>query len=164
MAMERGLTTKQKLVAQYLALGYIESEAGKYANVSLAVVKKWQHEPLFQGEVQESRDRAFKTLEERLVARMEALQEPALERMGRLLNAESESVQLHAAEAILDKGPLGEKKETPPGGVALSLDKATLEVMLKSAVNAGEVGVMAAFRAIPEHANGTTQGLETEAH
>ena len=95
------------------------------------------------------RARTFPQLSERLSARLESFQEPALEGMGELLREESPAMRFKASSYLLDHGPLGKQaQEQGEGGVHVHLDRGALDAILRGAINAGERGIVAAFGAL----------------
>jgi hypothetical protein len=145
------LTIQEKLAAQYLACGMLPREVQQATEMGESTLKRLQTEPLFIREVDMARQRAFPLLAERLTKRLEELQEPALEKMNALMEAESEPVQFQAAKHLLVSGPLGAKPERggdPAHGATIHLDQQALAAVLGGALNMGHSGLIAAFAAL----------------
>lgn len=147
------LTLHEKLAAQYLALGMSMTEAAQSADMELTLLRRAMSHPLFEAEIERCRQRAFPIVAERLTQRLEQLQEPALERMGSLMQAESEAVQFQASRDLLNRGPLAPKpahpgRELPAQGATIHLDQQALQAILAGALNMGQHGIVAAFAAL----------------
>lgn len=136
----------EKLAAVYLAQGMSMGEAAEACEISLDVLRRAIQHPLVEGEIARCRARAFPELSERLSRRLESFQEPALEEMGGLLREESPVMRFKASSYLLDHGPLGKQAQgAGEGGVHVHLDRGALEAILHGAMNAGEIGIVAAF-------------------
>lgn len=168
------LTIQEKLAAQYMALGMSLTEAAAGADISLPVLRRAMQHPLFEGEVERCRARAFPSLAERLGGRLQAMQEPALESLNTLmLNAESEAVRLKATEGTLDRGGilvrhLGSGHGGGQGQAPITLDHAALHAILSGALNMGQQGIIMAFASLgTSMRQGTSLGhapAEAEGH
>lgn len=157
--MARGqLSTQDKWAAQLLAMGKPLAEVAEEVELPVPTLKRHVELPLFQQEVERWRNKLFSTVADRLVARLERLQEPALERMADLMQAESEPVQFQAAKNLLDRGPLAPRPGNtqgphgPGSGATIHLDQQALTAILSGALNIGNNGIIAAFAALPAHA------------
>src|SRR5437773_2724483 len=126
------LTVSEKLAAQYVALGMSLDDVAQACDLSLPLLKRTLTHPLMQREVEQCRLRAFPALVERLGNRLEQLQEPALERMGGLLDAESEAIQFQSAKDLLNRGPLAAHQGAAQGqgGMQITLDHQALHAIL----------------------------------
>jgi hypothetical protein len=156
MPVRGRLTTEEKLAAQYLALGMSLTQAADTTGLGLDLLRNALRHPLMEQEIEACKRRAFPVLADRLARRLEETQEPALNKMAGLLDAESEGVQFQAARDLLNRGPLAPKmglQSQQQPGLSIHLDQSALHAILAGALNAGNQGIVAAFaslsRALP---------------
>lgn len=146
------LSHAEKLAAQYMALGMSITDAAQATELALPVLRRAMTHPLFEAELERCRNRAFPALAERLTDRLDRLQEPALAKMGELLQAESEPVQFQAAKDLLNRGPLapktlyqGQVNQQQVLGMSISLDQQALTAILSGALNMGHHAIVNTF-------------------
>lgn len=155
--MARGsLSPAERYACQLLAAQTPLAEVAHETDLSIAQIqKRLRDNVLFKQEVERWQTKLFRNVAEKLTTRLEQLQEPALERMGALLHAESEPVQFNAAKNLLDRGPLAPKSASAsdiggaPGGATIHLDQQALTAIISGALNIGNRSIVAAFAALP---------------
>ena len=151
------LSIQEKLAAQYLALGMSVQEVAQSTELNEGQLKRLQKTPLFQVEFDRCVDRTYPILAERLTRKLEQLQEPALNHLELLMTkAESEPVQLGAANSILNRGPLAVKSHATSQqqpGQTITFDQGALQAIIGGAVNIGQSSIIAAFNAFAHSLN-----------
>ncbi len=95
-----GLTTRQHLVITEILGSPSIEEACRRAGVSKGTVYKWLADPTFQAELKRQREAVVEQAFNRLKIGMGR----AVEKLLALLEEGQESIQLRAAEALLDHG------------------------------------------------------------
>lgn len=93
------LTPKQRKVAQLLAVGFSGRDAAAMLKINEATVYRLRKNPTFQAYLAS----LLKEVERESLEHLHALRMRAVERLGKLLDCQTDSVALRACEVILDR-------------------------------------------------------------